>query len=166
MRWHGALYHMTNPAVWWHGALYHVTVPAVWWHGVAPRLLRGGDALARRGIYVGGSASCQVITSSPHITGRTLLWGTIIRLWAVVPTNQQQETIELGYLMEFGVLATSNVISGRVLICDIAHSWRLCNAALLGDQKASIVTSYATQSHYPDNEPINPCPILIMWAPG
>ena len=56
--------------------------------------------------------------------------------------------------MEFYFLATSMVISGQVLTCDSTYSWWL--------QAASIMTRYPTQSHYPDTELINPCPISIM----
>ena len=49
---------------------------------------------------------------------------------------------------------TSKVISGQVLICDSVHSWPL------GEQAASTMTWYPTQSHYHDPEP---CPIIIVW---
>ena len=66
------------------------------------------------------------------------------------------------YVLLFYVLATSKVISGRVLICDSAHSWRLCSATSLGHQAVGTMTCYPTQSHFPDTEPISPCTILIM----
>ena len=50
----------------------------------------------------------------------------------------------------FYVLATYNVIAGRVLTCDSLQY----SGAPLGDQ--------AAQSHYLDTEPTSPCPILIM----
>ena len=53
-------------------------------------------------------------------------------------------------------LATSNVISGQVLTCDSAHSWRLYSAVPLGDQATSTMKCYPTQSHYPDTEPTCP----------
>ena len=43
-------------------------------------------------------------------------------------------------------------ISGRVPTADHAHSWWLYSAATLGDQVASTMTWYPTQSHYPRND--------------
>ena len=42
--------------------------------------------------------------------------------------------VEVGWLLKFYILATSEVISGWVPICSSVHSWRLYGAALLGDQ--------------------------------
>ena len=42
--------------------------------------------------------------------------------------------IECVCVLEFYVLATSKVISGRVPTCDSVHSWRFYSAATLGDQ--------------------------------
>ena len=60
------------------------------------------------------------------------------------------------------ILATSKVVSGRVPTCHSVHLWRLYSAARLGNQVASTMTQFPTQSHYPDTEPTSPCPILIM----
>ena len=56
----------------------------------------------------------------------------------------------------FCILATSKIISGRILTCDSVHSWWHYSAAI------STMTCYPTQSHYPDTEPISPYLILIM----
>ena len=40
-------------------------------------------------------------------------------------------------LLLFYILATSGVISGRVLTCDSVHSWHLYSAAPLGNQAIS-----------------------------
>ena len=53
------------------------------------------------------------------------------------------------YLL-FYILATSNVISGWVLTCSSAHSWRLYSAVPLGNQAARTMIWYPPQSHYPD----------------
>ena len=68
----------------------------------------------------------------------------------------------VGLLLEFCVLATSKVISERVLTCDNAHLWQLYSVAAMEDQVTSIVTRYPTQSHYPGTEPTSLCRILIM----
>ena len=67
-----------------------------------------------------------------------------------------------GWLLEFYVLATPKVISGCVPTCDSVHSRWLYSAAPLGDQTASILTWYPTQTHCLDTEPTSPCPILMM----
>ena len=61
-------------------------------------------------------------------------------------------------LLEFYVLATSAVISGRVPTCNShsVHSW------WLGDQAASTMIWYPNQLPYPDAEPASPCPVLNM----
>ena len=64
----------------------------------------------------------------------------------------------------FYILATSKVISVWALTCDSAHSWELYSAVRLGDQTASTMTRYPTQSHYPDTEPTSPCLTLIMLS--
>ena len=64
----------------------------------------------------------------------------------------------------FCILVTSKVISRRVLICDNARSWRLYSVSPLGDQDASTMTWYFSQSHYRYSEPTSPCPILIMLS--
>ena len=65
-----------------------------------------------------------------------------------------------GWLL-FYVLATSKVISGGVPTCDSVHSWQLYSAASLA---TGSITYYPTQSHYPDTERTNLCPILIMLS--
>ena len=60
------------------------------------------------------------------------------------------------------ILATSEVISGRVPTCDSAHSRRLYSATQLGNQAVSTMTWYPTQSHYHNTDLTSPCPILIM----
>ena len=65
-------------------------------------------------------------------------------------------------LLLFYVLETPKVIAGWVQTCDNVHSFRLSNAAPLGNQAASTMTRCPTQSHYPDTEPTSPCPTLIM----
>ena len=47
---------------------------------------------------------------------------------------------------------------------DNTHSWYLYSAVTLGDQTASTVTWYPTQSHYPGTELTNPFSILIMLS--
>ena len=64
-----------------------------------------------------------------------------------------------GWLLEFYVLATSNVISGWVPTFDSAHSWRLYSAVPLGNQATSIMTRYPAQPCYPTVT--SPCPILL-----
>ena len=64
-------------------------------------------------------------------------------------------------LLLFYVLATSKVISGRVLTCDSVHSWRLYSITPMGNHAFSTVTWYRTQSHYPYTEPTSPCSLLI-----
>ena len=49
-------------------------------------------------------------------------------------------------LLFFYVLATSKVISGRVLTCDSAHSWELYSAASVGNQATSTMIRFPTQS--------------------
>ena len=41
---------------------------------------------------------------------------------------------QIGWFLEFYVLAISKVISGEVSTCDSAHSWGIYNAASQGDQ--------------------------------
>ena len=61
----------------------------------------------------------------------------------------------------FYVLTTYNVISWSIPTCDIAHLSWLYSAIPQGDQAASTITWYPTQSNYPDTEPASHCPILI-----
>ena len=44
------------------------------------------------------------------------------------------------FLLLFYVLVTSEVITQQIPTCDSAHSWRLYNAASLGQQTASTIT--------------------------
>ena len=44
----------------------------------------------------------------------------------------------------------------------MTHSCRLYSATPLGNQVASSMTRYPSQSHYPDTEPTSPCPMLRM----
>ena len=67
-------------------------------------------------------------------------------------------------LLLFYLLATSKVISGRVLTCDSVHSSQLYSAASLGHQATGHMTCYPSQSHYPVTQPTSPCFILIMTS--
>ena len=62
----------------------------------------------------------------------------------------------------FYILATPKVLSGQVLTCDSGQSWRLYSTSKLGDQAASSMTWYLTQSNYTDTEPTSHCPTLII----
>ena len=64
--------------------------------------------------------------------------------------------------IEFYDLATSKAISGRVPTCDDADSFSLFSAAPQGNQATSTITQYPTQSHYPDTDITNPCPMLLI----
>ena len=71
--------------------------------------------------------------------------------------------IILVWLLEFCILPISKVISGQVPpICECMHSWWLYSAAPLGDEIASTMIWYPTQSHYPDTERSSTCPTLLM----
>ena len=59
---------------------------------------------------------------------------------------------------------TVEVKSGRVLTCDTVRSWRLYSSTPLGNQVASTITQYSTQSHYLDIEQTSPCSILLMLS--
>ena len=65
---------------------------------------------------------------------------------------------QVGWLLEFYILATFKSISGRLPICNSANSWQLYSAVPLGDQAASTMT----QSHCPNIEPTSVCSIPIM----
>ena len=65
-------------------------------------------------------------------------------------------------LLEFYVLAISNIISEWTLPCESAHTWQLYSAAPLGNQATTTMTQHPTQSHYPTTELTSPCPILLM----
>ena len=68
----------------------------------------------------------------------------------------------VGWLVEFYMLATSTVISGRVPTYDIGHSWWHYSAAPLGNQATSTMNWYRIQSHYPNTELTSPYLILLM----
>ena len=53
-----------------------------------------------------------------------------------------------GWLLEFYVLASSMVISWWILTFDNEHSWQFHSAVPLGNQVASTMTQYPTQSDY------------------
>ena len=55
-------------------------------------------------------------------------------------------------LLLFCILTTSKVISGQVPTCDSGHSWRLHTVAPLGNQIATTMIQFPTQSHYFDTE--------------
>ena len=65
-----------------------------------------------------------------------------------------------GSFLLFYVLATSKIISEWVLTCDSVHSRWLCSAAALGNQAASTMTWYPTQSRYTGINPTSPIPIM------
>ena len=67
---------------------------------------------------------------------------------------------ELKICLLFYILAAFMVISGWVLTCDSAHSWRRYSAAPLGNKSTSTMTWFP--SHYMDTEPTSPYPILLM----
>ena len=56
------------------------------------------------------------------------------------------------WLLEIYILTTSKVIAGWVPTGDSVHSWQLYSAAPLGDQSASTMSRYPSQSHYPDTD--------------
>ena len=55
-----------------------------------------------------------------------------------------------------------NLASYQERVPTCVHSWRLYSAPPFGNQAASTMTWYPTQSHYPVTEPTSPCPILLM----
>ena len=75
---------------------------------------------------------------------------------------QSQVNNKIGWLLEFYVLTTAEIISGLVLTCDSVNSWWGSSAGALGDQATSTMTWYSTQSHDPDTELTSPYTILIM----
>ena len=77
-------------------------------------------------------------------------------------TRGKEGQLKVGWLLKLCILATSKVISQRVVTCRSVHSWWLYSAALLGNQATSTMTKYPTQSHYPDTVLTSPCPVLIM----
>ena len=66
--------------------------------------------------------------------------------------------------LEFYILLTSKVISGRVQTCNSVHSWWFYSAAPLSHQAANTMTWYLTQWHYTDTELTSPCLILLMQS--
>ena len=53
---------------------------------------------------------------------------------------------------------------GRALTCDSAHSWQLYSTVSLELEAAGTMTCYPSMAHYPDTQPTNPCPVLIMLS--
>ena len=49
-------------------------------------------------------------------------------------------------------------------ISDSSHTWQLYSVVPLGDQAASSMPQYPTHLHYPDTEPTNLFPIVIMLS--
>ena len=73
----------------------------------------------------------------------------------------------VSWLVDFYVMASSKVISRRVQTyghIDSSHPWRLYNAVPLGNQITCTRIRYPTLSHYPDNDPTSPCPMLIILS--
>ena len=68
----------------------------------------------------------------------------------------------VGWLLQFYVLVTSEVIPGQVPTRESVHSWQPYSAAPLGNQVDTSMTQYPTQSHYPATELTIPYPILLM----
>ena len=66
----------------------------------------------------------------------------------------------VGWLLEFYVFGTSKVITGGIPTCHSVRSWRLYNAAPLGNQVT--MTQYPTQSCYSDTELTSSHPILLL----
>ena len=85
-----------------------------------------------------------------------------ICMWCNREISSKMVSAQVFFCWLFYILATSKVISGRIMTDDSAQPWRLDSAASLGDQGSSIVTWYPTQLHSTDTEPTSPCPILIM----
>ena len=54
------------------------------------------------------------------------------------------------------------VISGCTPTCNKVYSWWLYSAAALGDQTASIMTRFTTESYYLNTELASPCIFLLM----
>ena len=78
----------------------------------------------------------------------------IIFSWVLLVHNElqlQDNSVaeSVGCLLEFYILATSQVMSGWVSPIDGAYSWWFYSAVPLGNQTASTMTWYPTQSHYP-----------------
>ena len=65
---------------------------------------------------------------------------THIIVWVDIQGTCKLNKLEIYcWLLEFYVLATSKVISGRVPICDSAHSWRLYSAVPPGNQAVEFI---------------------------
>ena len=64
--------------------------------------------------------------------------------------------VVVDWLMESYILATSKVISEQAPTIDSLYSWILYSAAPLGNQAASTMILYPTQSHYPEIELTSP----------
>ena len=94
--------------------------------------------------------------------GSVLLVGQHYKSCHVCILSQVVPAFSLVGSLSFTSVATSNVISGWVSICDSLHSWRLYSAAPLGNKAICTMTWYPTQSHYHDTELTSPCPILLI----
>ena len=82
--------------------------------------------------------------------------------WCVMLLQMQAAGVAPCCLLELYFLATAKVLSGWAPTTDSVYSWQLYGAAPLRKQTAGTLTRYPTQSHYPDTEPTNPHPILLM----
>ena len=73
-------------------------------------------------------------------------------------------TLKIYWLLEVYILTTSKVISGRVPICEWAHSSNFIVLLHWGYEVSGTMTQYPTQSHYPDTGWTYPFPILLMQS--
>ena len=80
-------------------------------------------------------------------------------LWDALLTSHYHASF-----LEFYILATSKVISGRAPTCDSANSWGLYNRGPLRDEATRTMTGYPTQSHYPETTPTSHCPTQTMLS--
>ena len=94
-----------------------------------------------------------------YIYSHTYIYMCVCEWWIRIMQNYiSLKVTELavglaGSFLQFYVLATCKLISGRVPICNMCtHSWWLHRAAPLGDQATSSMTWYPTQLHYPNPE--------------
>ena len=104
-------------------------------------------------------------------------WGVCVALWLLDAhlgnsIGCRTVTIMAPLLLTSGLAVYEDVLHScgrrpvgwRVWTCDSAHSWWLYSAASREHQAVGTMTCYPIQSHYPDNEPTSPCPILIMLS--
>ena len=94
------------------------------------------------------------------------VWELWWKLWVTQALNRLMEAHHVWdtacVFVGFYVLATSAIISGRVLPCGSVRSRRPYHASLLGDLAISTMTWYPIQSHYHDTNLTSPCLILLM----